>query len=268
VRSLACQGLGFIGIRIDEERNRCVSFDADVVDIAAADAPVRVLVIRTDEERMIARETVRALERRHVGQIIRSQDPIPIPIEVSPHNVHLTQQHLEALFGPGHRLTPDRELSQPGHYASTATVNLIGPKGRLDGVRVFGPTSQATQVEIAMTEQFILGIHPPIRAAGDIANSPGITIEGPAGTLTIEEGVTCAMRHIHMTPEEALRFGLHDRDMVQVREEGDRELTFGDVMVRVHPDYRLSMHIDTDEASAGNIRTGAHGYIEGIQKRD
>jgi len=267
VRSVACQGLRYMGIVIDEQKNRSTRGFEWITDISEPFAPVRVLVIPTNEERMIARETLRALKRHHVTEIIKSQKPVPIPIEVSAHHVHLSQEHVEALFGQGHQLGRIKDLSQPGQYACEETVTLIGPRGRVERVRVLGPARKQTQVEIAMTEQFQLGIAPPIRASGDIEKSPGLAIEGPAGTVTIDKGVICAMRHIHMAPDDALRVGLRDRDIVRVRIEGERELIFGDVLVRVHPQYRLSMHLDTDEANSANIRTGDVGYIERIQSR-
>ena len=174
---------------------------------------------------------------------------------------------MEKLFGPGHQLTPEHELSQPGQFACAEKVHLVGPKGRIANVRVLGPTRKETQVEIAMTEQFKVGIQPPIRESGDLANTPGITLEGPFGSTTIERGVICAQRHIHMTPEDAMRFHVRDKYIVRVRVEGERELIFGDVVVRVNPAYRLAMHIDTDEGNAANIRTGMQGYIEEIQSR-
>jgi acetate kinase len=119
-----------------------------------------------------------------------------------------------------------------------------------------------------MTEQFKLGIHPPIRESGDIENSPGITLEGAAGTLTVNKGVICAMRHVHMSPEHALLFGLRDRDRVMVRVKGERELIFGDVLIRVTPGFNLTVHIDTDEGNAASVRTGDLGYIDAIQNRD
>jgi acetate kinase len=137
----------------------------------------------------------------------------------------------------------------------------------VERVRVLGPTRKETQVEISMTEQFKLGIDPPIRASGDLEESPGITIEGKKGVAAIGNGVICALRHIHMSPEDALHFGLRDRDRVMVRVEGERELIFGDVLVRIHPDYKLAMHIDTDEANAASISTGFTGYIDRIQSR-
>lgn len=267
VRSLACQGLGHMGIHIDEEKNQQAQDLDGVRDISATDAGVHVLVIPTDEERMIARETLRTLERRHVTDILRKRPPLSVPIEVSAHHVHLSQEHVEALFGKGRQLTPIYELSQPGQYACEEKVDLVGPKGRVNGVRVLGPPRKKTQVEIAMTEQFKLGVQPPIRESGQLRGSPGLTIEGPAGQVVIEEGVICALRHIHLSTEEALRMGLKDKDVVMVRVEGERELIFGDVLVRVSPDYRLAMHIDTDEANAANIGQGARGYIDRIQNR-
>ncbi|MBS1173101.1 MAG: acetate/propionate family kinase, partial [Proteobacteria bacterium] len=174
---------------------------------------------------------------------------------------------VDKLFGPGHQLTPEHELSQPGQFACREKVHIVGPKGKIDNVRVLGPTRKETQVEIAMTEQFKLGIQPPIRESGDLVNTPGATLEGPVGTAAIARGVICAQRHIHMSPEDALRFGLRDKYVVRVRIEGDRELIFGDVVVRVNPNYRLAMHIDTDEGNAGNIRTGMIGFIDEIQSR-
>jgi acetate kinase len=268
VRSLACQGLQYLGIQIDEHRNQSVDCENEVCDISTDGAPVRVLVIPSDEERMIARESLRALQASHVTDIIRSQKRAPIPIEVSAHHIHLSQAHVEALFGPGYQLTAHLELSQPGQYACQECLTLVGPKGRVERVRVLGPPRRETQVEISMTEQFKLGIDPPIRESGDLEHSPGITLEGSHGTVTTEKGVICALRHIHMAPEDALRLGLRDKYKVRVRIESDRELVFGDVLIRVHPNYRLAMHIDTDEANAANITTGMIGYIDGIQSRN
>jgi acetate kinase len=216
---------------------------------------------------MIAREALRTLDREKIDLVVQGQEKLPIPVEVSARHVHLSQQDVEALFGSGHQLTPAQELSQPGQFACVEKVHLVGPKGRVDNVRVLGPTRKQTQVEIAMTEQFKLGIHPPIRESGDLDGSPGILLEGTAGSAQLKSGVICAQRHIHMTPEDALRLGLRDRYVVRVRVEGERELIFGDVVVRVNPSYRLAMHIDTDEGNAANIRPGAIGTIEAIQSR-
>ena len=135
-------------------------------------------------------------------------------------------------------------------------------------MRILGPERRETQVEISMTEQYQLGIHPPIRESGDLTGTPGVTLEGPKGKITIKKGVICAMRHIHATPEDALRMGLKDRDVVRVKVPGDRELVFGDVLVRILPDFKLYMHIDTEEANAANLKNGAVGYVEAIQLRN
>lgn len=265
VRSLACQGLEYLGIEIDEEKNRKANGFTEVSDISMDDAPVRTLVVPTNEELMIARETLRALGKHRTTRIITST-PRDVPIEVSAHHVHLSQEHVEALFGKGHQLTNESELSQPGQYACAEKVTLVGPKGKIERVRVLGPARKETQIEISMTEQFKLGIHPPVRESGDLKDTPGVTLVGPAGSVTIEKGVICAQRHIHMTPADALSMGLVDRCMVRVKVDSPgRNLIFGDVVVRVHPSFRLAMHIDTDEANAAGIKTGVKGIIEGIQ---
>ena len=266
VRSLACQGLEFMGIKLDEEKNRNLNRIDGYAIISADDSPVTILVVANDDERLVAWESLRAIERNAL--ILAAQpEELPIPVEISAHHVHLAQADVEALFGPGHQLTPKSELSQPGQFACEEQVHLVGPKGRIAKVRVLGPTRKETQVEIAMTEQFKLGIQPPIRQSGDLTGTPGITLEGPYGSTTIERGVICAQRHIHMTPEDAMRFHVRDNYVVRVRIEGERQLIFGDVVVRVNPAFRLAMHIDTDEGNAGNIQTGMLGYIEEIQSR-
>ena len=268
VRSLALQGLECMGIHLHETLNREARGFDEVCRISTDDSNVTVLVVPTDEERMIARETLRTLSRSYLTRVLEVQKTEPILLEVSAHHIHLCQEHVEALFGKGHQLTPQSELSQPGQSACQEQVDIIGPKGRVERVRVLGPVRTATQVEISMTEQFKLGIHPPIRESGDIKDTPGCTLEGPAGSIKIDRGVICALRHIHMTPADALRYGVKDKSIVRVRVPGDRELVFGDVRVRVNPNFRLSMHIDTDEANAANLKTGAKVYVVGIQSED
>ena len=267
VRSLACQGLAYMGIKLDEEKNRNLDTVTDFAVISTDDSPVTILVVANNDERLLAWEALRAIERNQITLAIRDQAAAPIPIEVSAHHVHLAQSDVEKLFGPGHQLTPEHELSQPGQFACAEKVDLIGPKGKIANVRVLGPTRKETQVEIAMTEQFKLGVQSPIRESGDLTNTPGITLQGPAGSAVLPRGVICAQRHIHMSPEDAMRFRLRDRYVVRVRIEGDREVTYGDVVVRVSPSFRLAMHIDTDEGNAANIRTGMQGFIEEIQSR-
>jgi acetate kinase len=226
---------------------------------------VAVLVVPTDEERMMAREALRALSRSYITRVLETQKQQPFLVEISAHHIHLTQEHVEALFGKGHQLTKHADLSQPGQYACKEQLTIVGPKGRVERVRILGPARKYTQVEIAMTEQFKLGIHPPIRESGDIADTPGCALESPNGSVQIDQGVICALRHIHMNPEDALRYGVRDKSFVRVRITGNRELIFGDVLVRVDPSFKLAMHIDTDEGNAANVKTGAHGYIDGIQ---
>ena len=267
VRSLACQGLAYMGIKLDEEKNRKPIATGQHAVISTDDSPVTILVVANNDERLLAWEALRAIERNQITLAIKGQDDTPIPIEVSAHHVHLAQADVEKLFGVGHQLTPAHDLSQPGQFACAEKVHLIGPKGKISNVRVLGPTRAETQVEIAMTEQFKVGIQPPIRESGDLANTPGIVLEGPVGSSTLERGVICAQRHIHMSPEDAMRMRLRDKYVVRVRVEGSRELIYGDVVVRVNPSYHLAMHIDTDEGNAANITTGMLGHIEEIQSR-
>lgn len=265
VRALALQGLECMGITIDEQRNRDARGFDEVGRISTDDSKVTVLVVPTDEERMMAREALRTVSRSYITRVLEAQQQQPFRVEVSAHHIHLTQKHVEDLFGAGHQLEKHTDLSQPGQYACKEQLAIVGPKGRIERVRVLGPARQYTQVEIAMTEQFKLGVHPPIRESGDIADTPGCTLEGTAGSVKLDCGVICALRHVHMTPEDALRYGVRDKSVVRVRITGDRELVFGDVLVRVDPSFALAMHIDTDEANAANVQAGAEGFIEGIQ---
>jgi acetate kinase len=264
VRALALQGLDCMGLTLDPERNQDAPRN-ELSRISTDDSKVAVLVVPTDEERMMAREALRALSRSYISRALETQKQEPFLVEVSDNHIHLAQEHVEALFGKGHQLTKLSDLSQPGQYACNEHLTIVGPKGRIERVRVFGPARKYTQIEIAMTEQFKLGVHPPVRESGDIAGTPGCTLEGPAGSVKLDCGVICALRHIHMRPEDALRYGVRDKSFVRVRIASDRELTFGDVLVRVDPNFALAIHIDTDEANAANVKTGAHGFIHAIQ---
>lgn len=266
VRSQACQGLECMGIIIDEEKNRKVTGDEQYAIISSENSAISVIVIPTDEERMIARNALKILSY-NASQNVLKQQHVPIPVEVSAHHIHLSKEHVEALFGKGHELTPIADLSQPGQFACKEQLTLVGPKGNVERVRVLGPARKLTQIEISMTEQFQLGIQAPLRASGDIKNTPGIILKGDQGSIEIDEGVICALRHIHMTPDDAEKFGLRNHDVVRVKLGGDRELIFGDVLIRVHPSYKLAMHIDTDEANAAHLQTGIIGNIIEIQSR-
>jgi len=264
VRALALQGLECMGITLDNKRNQDAPGD-EISRITTDDSKVTVLVVPTDEERMMARGALRALSRSYITRVLETQKQQPFLVEISAHHIHLTQKHVEALFGKGHQLTKQADLSQPGQYACKEQLAIVGPKGRIERVRILGPARKYTQVEIAMTEQFKLGIHPPIRESGDIADTPGCVLESPKGSVQIDRGVICALRHVHMSPEDALRYGVRDKSFVRVRIGGDRELVFGDVLVRVDLTFKLAMHIDTDEGNAANVKTGAQGYIDAIQ---
>ncbi|MFN7147528.1 MAG: phosphate propanoyltransferase, partial [Myxococcota bacterium] len=260
VRHQVAQRLDFLGARLDEERNRDAkpTADAPVVEISEPHSRVRILVVKTDEERAIAEEAARL-----AGRADRVSEGA-IPIAVSARHVHLTQEAVEILFGTGHTLTVMKPISQPGQFAAHEKVNLIGPRRSIEGVRVLGPTRGKCQVEVSRTDEFHLGLDAPIRDSGDVANSPGLTLEGPAGRLTLREGLICARRHIHMHPTDAERFGVKDRDVVEVAVDTDgRDLVFGDVLVRVHPEFVLEMHVDTDEANAAELDQGAVGVLEG-----
>ena len=190
-----------------------------------------------------------------------------IPIGISAHHVHLSQAHVEKLFGEGATLTPCGELTQPAQFACLEQVSLIGPKGRVDRVRVLGPVRAQTQVEISRTEEFQVGIDAPLRLSGDLAGTPGVTLEGPAGQVTLETGLICALRHVHMSPADAAEFGVANHDVVRIRIDGERELIFGDVTVRVSDAFSLEMHIDTDEANAAELSRGASGHFDSVQER-
>ncbi len=172
-------------------------------------------------------------------------------VETSARHAHISREHLDILFGEGYELTKKKDLSQPGQYACEERIAVIGPKGQFPGVSILGPVRPATQVEISASDARSIGVTAVVRESGDIANTPGCKIVGPKGEIEIENGVIVAKRHIHMTPDDAEKYGLTDKQIVEVKVKSDeRTLTFGDVVVRVHPNFALAMHIDTDEANA------------------
>ncbi|UMZ73500.1 phosphate propanoyltransferase [Natranaerofaba carboxydovora] len=179
-----------------------------------------------------------------------------VVVGVSSRHVHLTQEHLEILFGPGYKLTPLRELNQPGQYAAEETVTLVGTKGSINRVRILGPVRSNSQVEISLTDAFVLGINPPIRDSGDIEDSSPVILEGPEGEIELSEGAIVAKRHIHMHTEDADKLSLKDKDHVTVEVDGERGLIFKNVLVRVKDSYECEFHVDTDEANAAGLKTG------------
>ncbi|NQU99459.1 MAG: phosphate propanoyltransferase [Parcubacteria group bacterium] len=184
-----------------------------------------------------------------------------VPVEISARHIHLTQENIEKLFGEGYKLENLKELSQPGQFAADETVDAVGPKGELKNVRVIGPCRLFNQIEVSITEGRKLGDIPPVRVSGDIVGTPGILLRGPKGEVELDKGLICALRHIHMSPEEAASFGLKAKQRVSVEITGSRALTFKDVIVRVHPKFSLSFQIDTDEGNAADVGLGDFGKL-------
>ena len=179
-----------------------------------------------------------------------------VPIGVSARHVHLTQEHVEALFGKGYQLTKKKDL-MGGQFAANETVTIVGLKLRaIENVRVLGPVRKASQVEISATDALKLGVKAPIRESGDIAGSAPIALVGPQGALYLKEGCIIAARHIHMAPSDAAACGLQDGDYVSVKVDNDRGAIFNKVKIRVDNSFTLEMHIDTDEANAAHISQG------------
>ena len=184
-------------------------------------------------------------------------------VETSARHVHITQEHLEILFGKGYELTKKKDLSQPGQYACAERVDVVGPKKTLAGVSILGPVRPSTQVELSLTDARSIGVAAPVRESGDITGSGACKLVGPCGEVEISEGVIAAKRHIHMTTADAAAMGLTDKQVVSVKipSSNGRELIFGDVVVRVSDKYALAMHIDTDESNAGCIAPNTMGEI-------
>lgn len=198
-------------------------------------------------------KTVEEIVRQVVLQSV-GEKADTIPIGVSNRHIHLTQGDVEKLFGAGYNLQPLKDLSQPGQYACKETLTIVGPSMKpIVGVRVLGPVRKSSQVEISRTDSFTLKLKPPVRESGNIAGSAPITVIGPKGTVTLSEGCIIANRHIHMSPADGARFGVNDGDTVTVELNGERRTLFYDVQIRVHKDFRLEMHIDTDDANAAGV---------------
>ena len=182
-----------------------------------------------------------------------------VELEASGRHVHVNEEQAQILFG--HGLTPLRPLSQPGQYLAQERVTVKGPKGEFQNVAVLGPARGKAQVEISLTDGKTLGILPPVRLSGDVANSPGAELIGPMGRITVSEGVIAAKRHIHMTPEDARHFGVKDKQIVRLQTFTDRPVVFEDVAVRVSPDFETFVHLDYDEANACGFQKGDLGRI-------
>ncbi len=184
---------------------------------------------------------------------------ILVPLEASGRHVHLTREQAEILFG--HGLTPERPLSQPGQYLSKERVTVIGPKGEFRNVAVLGPERREAQVEISLTDGKALGIQPPVRLSGETVGSPGCILVGSQGRVELDRGVIAAQRHIHLTPADAARFGVRDRQVVHLQTFTARPVVFEDTVVRVSGDFAAAVHLDYDEANACGFAKGDWGRI-------
>ena len=187
---------------------------------------------------------------------------IEVPIGVSARHCHLAEEDVNTLFGTGYQLTKYKNLYQPGQFAANETVTIVGPKGSIQQVRILGPVRKKTQIEVSKTDAYFLGLNPPIRMSGDVAGSSPVTVVGPRGSIYVEEGLIIAKAHIHMNSHEAEQFMFQDGQEVEVKLDGmDRSIQLGNVQIRVSPNYKLELHIDTDEANAAFVTTGMKGYI-------
>lgn len=209
-----------------------------------------------ETEKLIEAVTIEILRRLKEDSLIPTT-----AVGVSNRHIHVSQEDLEMLFGKNYKLTKLKDLKQPGQFAAKETVTAAGPKGKIERIRILGPVRKKTQLEISRTDAYSLGIQAPIRESGKIEHTPGALITGPQGSLQLNEGVIIAKRHIHMPPAFAKQHGFSDKEQVKVRFEGERGLEFGNVVIRVSDKFVNEMHIDTDEANAGNIGNGDIGII-------
>lgn len=178
---------------------------------------------------------------------------IKVKVEISARHAHLCQADLEKLFGKGYRLKSIKELSQEGEFAAEETVALVGPKKKLENLRIVGPVRSETQVELSHTDCFSLGIDAPLRLSGDVEGSAGAKLVGSVGEVDLKEGVIVAKRHLHLNSEEAKKLNLKNDDLVRVKVGGERGLIFDNVVVRIKSNFKMSVHIDTDEANAAGL---------------
>lgn len=262
IRQRILKNLDFLGVHLDDDSNQAakLSKQIPIINIGDSISRVKLLVVATDEEAAIASE---------VQSIITNPQPAQpdhavrtIPLAVSARHVHLTDETISNLFGVNYSLSPDRPLSQPGQFSAKETVTLVGPRKQIRNVRILGPSRTNNQIEISRTDEIALGIDAPVRGSGDTDNTPGIKLFGPAGDITLDNGVICALRHIHMHPDDAKHFNVNDGDLVEVEiSGGPRDLTFSDVLIRVSEHYKLEMHIDTDEANAAELSANVTARI-------
>ena len=198
-----------------------------------------------------------------VGEVLRQIDlrgrfktGSTATVGVSNRHIHVSAADLETLFGPGYKLQVLKDLSQPGQFAAKECVTVVGRKGLLKDVRILGPARNLTQLEISVTDSFTLGVAPVLRDSGNVAGTPGCIILGPAGQVTIKEGVIVAARHLHLHVKDAEKFGVKDGDRISMKSTGPRGAIFTNVLCRVSDKFALDFHIDTDEANGAMIKNG------------
>ena len=226
--------------------------------------------------KVLDRREVEALVREVLTQRLRGQiqppavreqsarargggPPHPLVVNVSARHMHVTPEHLEVLFGPGAKLTKLKDLYQEGEFASEQLVTLVGPRQRIiPNVRILGPMRNYTQVELSYTDGIYLGIDLPLRISGNHEGTPGITILGPKGAITIDKGVIRAQRHVHMSTEDMNHFGVKDGDLMKLKIDGPCGVIFEQVRVRYHPKVILEVHIDTDEGNACDLESATN----------
>lgn len=206
------------------------------------------------EQKIVIQDRKAQLVSAHV--IYEMTGRLFVPAAASNRHVHLSEADLERLFGRGYALTPQKDLSQPGQYAAKETVTLVGPKGKLEKVRVLGPVRRDTQVEISRTDSFKLGVKPVVRMSGDVAGTPGIRLVGPRGEIDIPQGVIVAARHLHLSAQQCEAFGLHDGQVVSLQSGGERSAVLENVVIRSGRGHDMEVHVDTDEANAMAMENG------------
>lgn len=189
-----------------------------------------------------------------IEETLSKNDGLEINVGISARHVHLTNEHIKILFG--HELSVYKDLTQPGQYAANEKVDIVGPKNTIKGVRILGPARKISQVEISKTDAFFLGVEPVLKMSGDIEGTPGVKLIGPNGEIILDKGVIVAVRHIHMHPTDAQKFGIVDKDTVWVVSNSKRKTLIGDVIVRVDPTFALDFHVDTDEANGAWLNSG------------
>jgi putative phosphotransacetylase len=184
-----------------------------------------------------------------------------VPVGLSNKHLHLSQEDLEALFGKGYELTPYKALKQPGQYAAEEKVDIVGPKGAIKGVRILGPVRKKTQVELAITDARDISVTAPVKESGKLEGTPGIKLVGPAGEIEIDHGVIIALRHVHLSAEQAKEAGVQDKQMISVRFGGERGVVFDNVLVRAGDGHEAEIHLDTDEGNAAGLKNGDLGEL-------